>query len=130
MPDGFLPYGRQDIDQRDIDAVVAVLRGDMLTTGPAVESFEQAFSAKVGARHAVVCNSGTAALHMAVAALGLKAGDEIIVPALTFLASANCVRFCGGEVVFADVDPATGLLTPDTLMQAIAARRASRSGAS
>ncbi len=115
----FLPYGRQSIDEDDIAAVVEALRADMLTTGPRVASFENAFAEKVGARHAVVCSNGTAALHMAVMALGVGPGDVCIVPSMTFVATANSVRFEGGEVVFADVDAGTGLLTPDTLAEAL-----------
>lgn len=111
----FLPYGRQAIDDDDIRAVVDVLGGDWLTTGPAVVRFEAAFAATVGARHAVSCANGTAALHLAVLALGLGPGEAAIVPAITFLATANVVRLAGAEVVFADVDPLTGLMTPETL---------------
>ena len=106
----FLPYGRQSIDETDIAAVTAVLRGDWLTQGPAVEAFEQAFARRVGARHALACANGTAALHMAVLALGLMPGEAVIVPTITFLATANAARFVGGVVEFADVDPDTGLM--------------------
>jgi UDP-4-amino-4,6-dideoxy-N-acetyl-beta-L-altrosamine transaminase len=106
----FLPYGRQSIDDADVAAVVSVLRGDWLTTGPAVEQFEQAFAEAVGARYAVACSSGTAGLHLAAMALGLGEGDRAIVPSMTFLATANAVRYVGGEVVFADIDGETGLL--------------------
>lgn len=102
-----LPYGRQQVDDEDIRAVVDVLRSDWLTTGPAVERFERAFAAKVGARHAIAVSSGTAALHAAAFAAGIGEGDEVIVPAMTFAASANCVRYLGGTVVFADVRPDT-----------------------
>jgi perosamine synthetase len=105
-----LPYGRQWIDEDDIEAVVAVLRSDWLTTGPNVEEFERAFAARTGAAEAVAVSSGTAALHLAVAALGIGPGDEVIVPSLTFAASANCVVYCGATPVFADVDPETLLL--------------------
>jgi len=115
----FLPYGRQAIDSDDIDAVAEVLRGDMLTSGPAVDAFETAFANLTDARHAVVCANGTAGLHMAVRALGLGPGDRIIVPTITFLATANAVVFEGAEVVFADVDPDTALLTPETFGQAL-----------
>src|SRR5689334_7011730 len=110
MIDRFLPYGRQFLDDEDIAAVTAVLRGEWLTTGPMVEQFEAAFAAKVGARFAVACSSGTAALHLAVLAAGLKRGDRAIVPSLTFLATANAVRYVDADVVFADVDGETGLL--------------------
>ncbi len=105
-----LPYGRQWIDDDDIAAVVEVLRSDWLTTGPKVEEFEAAFAAQTGASEAVAVSSGTAALHLAIAALDLGPGDEVIVPSLTFAASANCVVYCGATPVFADVDPATLLL--------------------
>jgi UDP-4-amino-4,6-dideoxy-N-acetyl-beta-L-altrosamine transaminase len=116
----FLPYGRQEIDEDDIAAVAAVLRGDWLTTGPAVEAFEAAVAARVQAKSAVVCGSATAGLHLAMMALGLKAGDRAIVPSITFLATANAARYVGAEVVFADVDPDTALLTPATLEAALA----------
>ena len=106
----FLPYGRHDIDEADIAAVAEVLRSDWLTTGPAVPAFEREFAAAVGARHAVACSSGTAALHLAALAAGLGEGDAAVVPSLTFLATANCNRFVGAEVVFADVDAETGLM--------------------
>ena len=116
----FLPYGRQSIDQDDLAAVSAALQGDYLTTGPGVGRFEQAFAETVGARYAVASNSGTAALHLACIALGLKAGDAVIVPTLTFLATANSARYCGADVIFADVDPESGRLTPATLEAALA----------
>jgi perosamine synthetase len=107
-----LPYGRQWIDEDDIAAVVEVLRSDWLTTGPKVEEFEAAFAAVVGARAAVAVSSGTAALHAAMFALGIEQGDEVIVPAMTFAATANCVVYQGGTPVFADIDPDTLLLNP------------------
>lgn len=116
----FLPYGRQSIGEDDIAAVTAALRDEMLTTGPRVAAFEAAFAAKVDAPHAVAVANGTAALHLALLALDLAPGDICIVPTLTFLATANAVRFAGGEVVFADVDPDTALMTPDTLRAALA----------
>ena len=115
----FLPYGRQVIEDDDIEAVAQALRADLLTTGPRVAAFEEAFAAKVGARHAVACSNGTAALHLAMMALGLKRGQVTIAPSLTFLATANCARFEDAEVQFADVDPDTGLMTPETLEMAI-----------
>ncbi|WP_374382608.1 UDP-4-amino-4,6-dideoxy-N-acetyl-beta-L-altrosamine transaminase [Dongia sp.] len=111
----FLPYGRQSIDADDLAAVTKALQGDYLTTGPGVGRFEQAFAETVGARYAIASNSGTAALHLACIALGLGAGDAVIVPTLTFLATANAARFCGADVIFADVDPDSGRLTPETL---------------
>jgi len=115
----FLPYGRQTIEDDDIAAVAAALRSDYLTTGPRVEAFEAAFAEKVGAKHAVACNSGTAALHLAMMALDVQPGDVVIAPAITFAATANAARFQGAEVVFADVDPDSGLMTPETLAQAL-----------
>ncbi|MES2033816.1 MAG: UDP-4-amino-4,6-dideoxy-N-acetyl-beta-L-altrosamine transaminase [Pseudomonadota bacterium] len=115
----FLPYGRQTIEDDDVAAVAAALRGDFLTTGPTVERFEQAFAAEVGAAHAIACSNGTAALHMAMLAAGVGPGDVCIVPSITFLATANCAAYVGADVVFADVDPDTGLLTPETLAEAL-----------
>jgi len=116
----FLPYGRQTIDDDDVAAVAEALRGDFLTTGPRVEAFEHAFAETVGAAHAVACSSGTAALHLAMLALGVGEGEVCIVPSITFLATANCARYVGAEVVFADVDPLSGLMTAQTLADAIA----------
>ena len=107
-----LPYGRQSISEADIEAVVAVLRSDWLTTGPNVAAFEGKIAAAAGTEHAVAVSSGTAALHAAMAAINIQSGDEVIVAALTFAASANCVLYQGGTPVFADVDPATLTLDP------------------
>lgn len=107
-----LPYGHQWIDEADIQAVIEVLRSDWLTTGPKVGEFEQAFADFVGAKEAVAVNNGTAALHTAVYAAGIKRGDEVIIPPMTFASTANCVVFQGGTPVFADVDPATLLIDP------------------
>jgi UDP-4-amino-4,6-dideoxy-N-acetyl-beta-L-altrosamine transaminase len=116
----FLPYGRQVIEDDDIAAVIEVLRGDYLTTGPAVARFEDALARYTGARHAVACANGTAALHMAARALDLGPGTKIIVPTITFLATASAPHVNGTEIVFADVDPATGLMTPETFSNALA----------
>ena len=110
-----IPYGRQQIDAEDIRAVVAVLQSDWLTTGPKVGEFEKAFADFVGAKYAVAVNSGTAALHAAMFALGIDPGDEVIVPTMTFAATANCVVFQGGTPVFADVDPETLLIDPSSV---------------
>ncbi len=118
-PARVLPYGRQTIEADDFVAIAEALHADLLTTGPMVERFEQALAETVGAAHAVACTNGTAALHMAVKALGLGPGDTAIVPAVTFLATANACAYEGAEVVFADVDPATGLMTPETLAAAL-----------
>jgi UDP-4-amino-4,6-dideoxy-N-acetyl-beta-L-altrosamine transaminase len=123
-PPPFLPYGRQTVEDDDIDAVAAALRSDFLTTGPAVEEFEAAFAAVTGAAHAVACNSGTAALHLAVLGEDLGPGDAAIVPSVTFLATANVVCMTGADVIFADVDPDTGLMTPSTCAAALARAKA------
>jgi len=117
-----LPYGRQSISDEDINAVVEVLRSDWLTTGPKVQEFEQAFADLVGARAAVAVSNGTAALHAAAYACGIGPGDEVIVPAMTFAASANAVVFQGGTPVFADVDPDTLLLDPRDVERKITKR--------
>ena len=115
----FLPYGRQTIEDDDIAAVADVLRSDFLTTGPQVANFEEAFARETGSCHAVSCNSGTAALHLAVLAANVGPGQAAIVPSVTFLSTANVVRMAGAEVIFADVDPDTGLMTEDALIAAI-----------
>lgn len=125
-PERFLAYGRQTIEDDDVAAVAAALQADLLTGGPLVAQFEDAFAQATGAAHAVACNSGTAALHLAVLAQDLGAEDAVIVPAMTFLATANVVRMTGADVVFADVDPSDGLMNADTL--ADAERRANAAG--
>ncbi len=117
-----LPYGRQWIDEDDIAAVTDVLRSDWLTTGPNVGVFEANFAARVNARHAVAVSNGTAALHAAAFAAGIGPGDEVIVPAMTFAASANCVRYLGGTVVFVDVLPDTLNIDPARTEAAITSR--------
>ena len=107
-----LPYGRQTIDEADIAAVAEVLRSDWLTTGPKVMEFERAVAAVAGSRDAVAVSNGTAALHTAMYALGIGPGDEVIAPAITFAASANCAAYFGARPVFADVDPETLLIDP------------------
>src|SRR5215831_11296097 len=124
-----LPYGRQTIEDDDVAAVAAALRDDFLTTGPRVEAFEQAFAETVGARYAVACANGTAALHLAMLALGVGEGEVCIVPSITFLATANCARYVGAEVEFSDVDPASGLMTPETLSDAVRRARGRKIGA-
>lgn len=115
----FLPYGRQSISDADIEAVVEVLRSDYLTTGPYVDRFEKDLAAAVGAREAVVCANGTAALHLAALTQDLTPQDVVIVPSMTFAASANCIAYCGAQVLFADVDPITGLITDETFDDAL-----------
>ena len=117
-----LPYGRQWIDESDIEAVTEVLRSDWLTTGPKVGEFEEAFAKLVGAKHAVAVSNGTAALHAAAYAAGIDHEAEVIVPPMTFAASANCVRYRGGKVVFADVRPDTLCIDVDRV-RAVASER-------
>lgn len=118
-PDAPLPYGRHSIDQADIDAVTAAMLSSCLAHGPRVGQFERAFADAVGATEAVACSSGTAALHLALASLDVGEGDLCIVPAVTFLSTATAARFCGADVAFADVDPWTGLMTAQTLAEAL-----------
>lgn len=117
-----LPYGRQSIAEADIEAVTAVLRGDWLTTGPAVTAFENAISELAGGHRAVSCTSGTAALHIAYAALGVGPGDEVVTTPMTFVATASCAAMLGARVVFADVDYDTGLLDPAAVDAALTER--------
>ncbi|WP_310559569.1 UDP-4-amino-4,6-dideoxy-N-acetyl-beta-L-altrosamine transaminase [Flavobacterium sp.] len=106
-----IPYGRQDITQEDLQAVIETLQSDYLTQGPKIKEFEEAFAAYVGSTFAVAVNNATAGLHIAVLAMGLKKGDRVITTPITFAASANCVRFVGGEVWFSDIDRDTYLLS-------------------
>ena len=115
----FLPYGRQWIDEDDIAAVVEAMRSDFLAHGPRVGAFETAFAEAVGAKEAVACSSGTAALHLALLALDVGPGDVCFVPAVTFLSTATAALMCGAEVRFADVDPGSGLMTAETLAAAM-----------
>lgn len=115
----FQPYGRQFIDAGDIQSVVDVLTSDYLTTGPLVGEFEAELAAHLQVPEAVACSNGTTALHLAMLAAGIGSGDQVIVPSVTFLASANAVRYVGGEVVFADVDPDTGLVRPEDVEDAL-----------
>ena len=110
-----LPYGRQVIDEDDIQAVTRVLRGDWLTQGPAVPEFEAGLCHAVGAREAIAVNSGTAALHLGMQAMGIGPGDLVLVPAITFVASANAALYCGADAAIIDVEPDTGLISCDAL---------------
>ncbi|MDH1729038.1 UDP-4-amino-4,6-dideoxy-N-acetyl-beta-L-altrosamine transaminase [Pseudomonas chengduensis] len=110
-----IPYGRQDITQADIDAVVEVLQSDFLTQGPMVPRFEQGVALHVGAAHALAVNSATSALHIACLALGLGEGDRLWTSPITFVASANCALYCGAQVDFVDIDPRTYNLCPEAL---------------
>ncbi|RMG67424.1 MAG: UDP-4-amino-4,6-dideoxy-N-acetyl-beta-L-altrosamine transaminase [Bacteroidetes bacterium] len=106
-----IPYGKQQVTEADIEAVTRVLRADYWTQGPELPAFEAEFAAYVGARYAVAVSSGTAALHLSALALGVQPGPQVLVPALTFVASANCVAYAGGKVDFVDIDPDTGLMS-------------------
>ncbi len=114
-----LPYGLHLIEDDDVAAVVEVLRGGLLAQGPKVAAFEAALAARMGSAYAVAASSCTAALHLALKALDVGPGDLCVVPAITFLSTATAARYCGAEVVFADVDPLTGLMTPQTLAEAL-----------
>jgi len=113
MSKEIIPYGRQSISQKDINAVVEVLSADYLTQGPKIQEFETEFAKYVGAKYVVAVSNGTAALHLSALALNVTTGDHVITTPITFAASANCVRYCGGEVIFADIDPETYLLDID-----------------
>ena len=115
-----IPYGRQDINQADIDAVVEVLRSDFLTQGPMVPAFEEAIATKVGAKHAVAVNSATSALHIACLALGVGKGDAVWTSPITFVAGANCALYCGATVDFVDIDPCTYNLSVERLAEKLA----------
>lgn len=115
--DAPIPYGRQSINQADIDAVIDVLRSEFLTQGPAVTRFEKAVAAKVGARHAIASCNATASLHLACLALGVGSEDIVWTSPVTFVASANCARYCGAKVDFVDIDPQTYNMSVDRLHQ-------------
>ena len=110
MANKIIPYGKQNITAEDIDAVVTALKSDFLTQGPKIFEFEQAFANYVNSKYAVAVANGTAALHLCALALNVKEGDKVITTSITFSASANCIRYCGGEIVFSDIDPTTYLL--------------------
>lgn len=105
-----IPYGRQNITEADIQSVIEALKSDYLTQGPRITEFEEAFANYIGSKYAVAVANGTAALHLCTLALGVTEGDKVITTPITFAASANCIRYCGGEVVFSDIDPETYLL--------------------
>lgn len=107
-----LPYGRQSVDESDIEAVAAVMRGDWLTTGPTVTAFEEALTSLTGAARTVTATSGTAALHMAYAGLGVKQGSEVITTPMTFVATASCALALGAKIVFADIEEGTANIDP------------------
>jgi len=116
-----IPYGRQNITEEDIEAVVTTLKSDYLTQGPKITEFEEAFAKYVDSKFAVAVSNGTAALHLCALGLNVKQGDKVITTPITFAASANCVRYCGGEVVFADIDPETYLLDIDNVRKLLEA---------
>ena len=118
----FIPYGKQWIDEEDIAAVVDVLRSDYLTTGPKIEEFEEKFAHYVGAKYAVSISNGTAALHAACFAAGIRLGDEVITTPITFAASANCILYCSGTPVFADIDEKTYNIDPVEIEKKITER--------
>ena len=119
MSDFKIPYGRQNIQQDDIDAVVETLQADFLTQGPKVKEFEDKFATYVGAKYALAVNNATSGLHLSVLSMGLKEGERVITTPITFAASANCIRFAGGEVWFADIDPNTYLLSIESTRKLI-----------
>ena len=114
-----IPYGRQSITQEDIDAVVKTLTSDFLTQGPKVKEFEEKFALYTDSKYAVAVNNATSGLHLSVLALGLKKGERVITTPITFASTANCIRFCGGEVWFADINPNTYLLDIDSVKKLI-----------
>ncbi|WP_127844448.1 aminotransferase class I/II-fold pyridoxal phosphate-dependent enzyme [Psychroflexus aestuariivivens] len=116
-----IPYGKQNITEEDIKAVVEVLKSDYLTQGPKIAEFEKEFANYVGSKYAIAVSNGTAALHLNALALGVKSGDKVITTPITFAASANCVRYCGGEVVFSDIDPKTYLLDIENVRELLEA---------
>ena len=114
-----IPYGRQSLDERDLEAVTKCLQGDWLTQGPTVEAFEKGLCEHTGAKYAVAVSNGTAALHLAYLAMGVTCGDVGVTAAVTFVATANGLRYAGADVGFADIDPRTGLVTGETLQTAV-----------
>src|SRR5512143_629814 len=120
--ESFLPFALPDVDETEIAEVTAVVRSGWLTSGPKVTQFEQEFAACVGAKHAVAVNSCTAAMHLALEAIGLRAGDEVVVPTYTFAATAEVVRYFGAKPVLADVDAATLCVDPENVEVAVSPR--------
>jgi UDP-4-amino-4,6-dideoxy-N-acetyl-beta-L-altrosamine transaminase len=110
LKNNIIPYGRQNITDDDINAVISTLKSDFLTQGPKIDEFEKCFASYIGSNYAVAVSNGTAALHLSVLSLDIKKGDKVITTPITFSASANCVKYCGGEIVFTDIDPNTYLI--------------------
>ncbi|MDR6786130.1 UDP-4-amino-4,6-dideoxy-N-acetyl-beta-L-altrosamine transaminase [Pedobacter africanus] len=121
MENKVIPYGKQNITEEDIKVVIETLTSDFLTQGPKILEFEQKFAEYIGCKYAVAVANGTAALHLCALALDVKEGDKVITTPITFAASANCVRYCGGEVVFSDIDPETYLLDIEKVRGLLAA---------
>lgn len=119
MENKIIPYGKQFISEEDISVVIEALKSDYLTQGPRIKEFEDNFAEYVGSKYAVAVANGTAALHLCTLALGVAPGDKVITTPITFAASANCVRYCGGEVMFADIDPETYLLDINSVKKLI-----------
>jgi len=116
-----IPYGKHFITDEDIQSVIKVLKSDFLTQGPVIQQFEVAFAQYIGCRYAAAVSNGTAALHLSALALGVKPGTKVITTPITFAASANCVRYCGGEVIFSDIDPYTYTIDLEKLKNTLAA---------
>lgn len=117
MKDSIIPYGKQNITDEDIQSVIETLKSDFLTQGPKIKEFEDNFAKYVGAKFAVAVSNGTAALHLCALALNVKEGQKVITTPITFAASANCVKYCGGEIVFGDIDPRTYLLDIESVRE-------------
>ena len=115
-----IPYGTQDIEEDDVQAVVEILRSDRLTQGPRIEAFEEAIAQYCGARYAVVCSSGTAALHLSYLALGIGPGQSIVTTPMSFAATANAAFYVGASPIFSDIDPETHNLNPPAISDPIA----------
>ena len=115
MISNIIPYGRQNITKEDIEAVIEALKSDYLTQGPKINEFESKFAQYIGSKYAVAVANGTAALHLCALALGVTKGDKVITTPITFAASANCVKYCEGEVVFSDIDPESYLIDIESI---------------
>ena len=116
-----IPYGKQYISEEDIAAVAETLKSDFLTQGPKIKEFEEKFAQYIGAKYAVAVANGTAALHLSAIALNVNENSKIITTPITFAASANCIRYCGGEVAFVDINPATALIDIEKIKELLAA---------
>ena len=116
-----IPYGKQYISEEDIAAVTETLKSDFLTQGPKINEFEEKFAQYIGVKYAVAVANGTAALHLSAMALNVNKNSKVITTPITFAASANCVRYCGGEIVFADIDSATALIDIEKIKELLAA---------